>query len=704
MNEKTFNLKTAGKKLPSMMVKKPRSFRLEERISVAASDKYNDSYECAVTARKIRDRYVVTVQMMHDPIQTMVYNNSWIFKDMEVCWNKYHVIKDIVADVRDFIEAEGLKSVIFQHMIKHSLSGISADVENIYETGIPTVKTVVDESTRGNIIKNLPTVPFLTQAGPDTLDDVWSSCGDAKNPVPEDGIKGPYAVPQHIRSQKGMKDITPMPLSAFQEAAGLKQSMFKGAASSGQEKTAEKTETPLDAFLAKVSTGTNDAKNFGKASAINHYMEMTGAESEEAEAFYEMVKTECSKCRIVINLTSSSLVRMLADGGYSPVVEDSDSGKFNHYVQKRKQAEKIIGCDELSPAYANVTFLKEGDRKYGECAVELADISDAAILICGDSLRLRNPTRADYVDDPTLILYDFSHLADCKAASIICAMSRNDLSGGPSNALESMRNSLTKEAGCCEALIFKPVMPSNIAGVTAFDEPNAVRIRKILAKMGVIVPVHVSDNVPKVSNPHSDSEEKDDPKKENAIQLHFGISDRVALKPMPSHPRLVGNIVDVSDGNVTVQWDNNTRTIYDMPEALMRLMAAPSAESQDSDIRIYSMPGMDNETLSVLSASKVDPVSLYSLISHHRPPCNGATGNIEALVKALQDIGIGTREIHGFVESDGDEPFETRAWLESELTNGARLVIDVSHDRLIIRAGDADDYVVPTPHPKIEIE
>ena len=44
-------------------------FRLESSITLASSDKYNDPYECEVFARRLRDRYVVSVVIMHGSIE-----------------------------------------------------------------------------------------------------------------------------------------------------------------------------------------------------------------------------------------------------------------------------------------------------------------------------------------------------------------------------------------------------------------------------------------------------------------------------------------------------------------------------------------------------------------------------------------------------------------------------------------------------------
>ena len=112
---------TTAKRAP-LVVKRPSTpFRLESHIELAASDKYNDSYKCQVMARKIRDRFAVTVDITHDPVTTRVYSNTWLFKEMSTCWDKFYAISDIVTDIRNFVEAEGLKNMVFSYMVKHSL-------------------------------------------------------------------------------------------------------------------------------------------------------------------------------------------------------------------------------------------------------------------------------------------------------------------------------------------------------------------------------------------------------------------------------------------------------------------------------------------------------------------------------------------------------------------------------------------------------
>lgn len=710
MNEEMFNLKEAGKKKPPLiMARRPKTFRLEDSITLAATDRYNDAYTVNLAARPVRDRFIISCQISTEA-STTAFVNNWIYKDMAACWEKYHVIKDIITDARDFIEAEGLKNVIFQYMIKHSLSAIASDVENIYETSNPTARYVVDQSTRGNILKNIPFLPFRLQAGPDTQPDVFSAVGSAENPIPKDGIMGEsqLAVYQHVRKEKGMRDIVPTPISPFQEAAGIKPNMFKGAASNKEIKTgAVEPENKTDKFIQDVKDNCATAVEYGKTMAKKHYMEMTGSDEAEAEAFYHGVKALCSQSKVVLNISPSNLIVFLMNDEYQPMFESPELlARFNHYAAKREQAERALGVFGMNPTYASVTLLPEGDWGYGKCAMRLDDVGDEAVLLCGDSFRVRNPSRPDYVEDAKRIIYPFSALADCKAASIIMAMGRAELAGGPAVALTNTMNP-KKEFGRCEVLIFKKVSAKNVMEIVAATQESAKVIRKILMRMGKIMPVVTSSNEPDIISPAADKEEDDHPSIKRSQQKHFCIGDRVATKPMPSHPRAFGTIADVADGQITVQWDSGERGIFDMIEALMRLMAAPGETKDGSGMVVYSLPGMDDETVLILSASGVDPVSLYSLASHHKPAADNMHGSLQNIIASMGAMGIQATVIKGFVPKSEDstsEAFVPREWVEAKLPNGARLVIDVSPSTMIIRAGDPEQYIPARNQPYVEIE
>lgn len=714
MTDDILNYKGA-KKSHNLSKRPSKPFRLEQSITLASSDKYNDPYECEVTARKLRERYVVSVTITHDPVTTRVYSNSWIFKDMSTCWDKFHAIAETISDIRNFIEAEGLKSVVFQYMVKHALSNVAADVENIYESNLYLTRNVIDESTRGNLIKNLPTVPFRTQSGPDQLDSVYTSVGNAENPVPEDGIRGEsqLALPQHMRQQIGLKDVFPAPISKFQEAAGIRPEMLKGmikGASSNKEiktgATEEQTEQDkISEFIQGVKDNASNAIEFGKNQATKHYMNMTGAKEDEADAFYHGVKALCSESKIVLNASATGLLVFMAHGEYCPVHETPElTGKFNHNAAKREQAERAIGCFGLMPTYANVTLLEEGDRNYGKLALRLANIGDSTVLVCGDTYRTRSPARPDYVADAKMLLYPFFALADCKATSIILAMGKHDLAAGPAVAVASILER-DKEFGRCEALIFAPVRPENIKEIVAASADASKTIRKILMRLGKTMAVKTSTRDPKIISPGFDKEFDDDPMVKNSVQQHFCLADRVTTKRTAQNPCVMGTIVDVSNGQITVEWDNQKRSIFDQAEALFRLIAAPKQTPLKQGMVVYQLPGMDEETLLTLSTAGIDPVSLYSLMSHHKPVSGEKKGLLDQMIISMESLGLHGHKVIGYVPTTGgDDAFRPHEWIQAKLPTGVNLTIDLNADTPVIKVGEAVDYIEPDINPRIQIE
>ena len=706
----TFSLRTAAAKKDKLALSRrpPEAFRLQDEIRLASSDKYNDAYDCFVSARRIRDRYAVSVQInnaiSHTPV---VYNANWIFNDMETCWAKYHAIRDIVKDIRDFIEAEGLKTIIWQYMVKHSLSAISSDVEDIYETTLGRPAHVADESTRGNIIKNFPMMPFRSQSGPDKLHEVFESVGNAENPIPQnDRIKGGLVTHKHVRKEMRLKDVVPCPLSSFQIAAGLGEhsGMVKGAAATGTIKTAE-SKDPEAAFIEKVNGNSENAVKHGREAAIRHYMVETGTSLVEAEAFYEATKAAVGDAKIILNASLPSMIAMFVQGEWSPETEVPETvAVFSRSAKKREQAERAMGCP-ISPTYASVTMLPEGDRGYGKCALALCDVADKAVLLCGDSFRTRNPSRSDYADEPSKILYAFRDLPDCKAAATIQAMGKSEFARGPAAALASLLDS-DREFGRCEALIFGKVGPANVSEIVVPNAEDARKARKVLNRLGIMLPVSHSGRDPKIISLDADKEPEDEPQPKEAEMRHFAREDRVCLKPMASRPPKSGHVVDASNGQVVVEWNGGEREIFGLAEALMELMDAPSeASSEYKGMVTYSMPGMDENAIMDLNAAGVDAVTLWGIISHCAPAAKDSSGWIEHTIEALKSLGLQANAVCGHVPNeDGDDAFVKREWVEAELPTGARLVIDASSGTPKVCTGEADDYIRPDEDPNIELE
>jgi hypothetical protein len=462
-------------------------------------------------------------------------------------------------------------------------------------------------------------------------------------------------------------------------------------------------EGKADKFLEGVKANSAKAKEHGRAEAIKHYIAMTGADEEEAKAFYEGLRVVCGEAKVILNISQDGLETFFSTKEYDPARESPEMlDKFNAYARKRRQAEQAMGCSGLDFVYASVMLRPEGDHFYGKCAMELRNVGDQAVLLCGDSFRLRNPSRNDYAADPEKVLYAFSDLPDCKASSVILSMQKSDLAGGPAASLARIMDG-DDEFGRCEALIFKKVKLANVRKIIV-PAGDAASIRQSAIRMGTMLPIVSSENSPQIRSSDASSEPEDIHVKPSAKQRHFSEGDRVMLKPMASHPKALGVIIDTGNGQVTVQWENNFRTVYDWAEALMRLMDAPSESKHDGGMIVYSLPGMDDEAVMALSAVGIDPVTLYSAISCHKPSSKDARGWMDNLIGSMSRLGLEGRMVKGYVPTkDGETAFEPSEWVESRLATGARLIIDCN-DGIKVLAGDVDDYVLPDPQPVIEIE
>ena len=459
-------------------------------------------------------------------------------------------------------------------------------------------------------------------------------------------------------------------------------------------------------FLEQVLTRAPAAVAFGKAQAISHYIEMTGTGKEEAEAFYEAIKAGCSNPKIVLNMSGKAFSEFMEDGQYSPDMETNEAkSRFNWQSRKRTDSERALGCLGLGLVYASVMLRPEGDMSYGAYAVQIKGIEKDAAYLCGDSFRLRSPARPDYVEEPSLILYDYENLPDCKAASTILAMKKSDLAGGSAYALQAVLEGQV-EFGRCEALIFAPVTFKCASAVVAASPEGARDARHQLMRRGTIMPIFISKRAVKIISP-ADQDPPDAPRLPSQPQSrHFILGDRVILKPMPSHPRILGTVIGLDHSCVTVQWDNSTRAVYDAVEALMRLMAAPEVASQQQNVITYSMPGMGGETVERLSSAGIDPVTIYSIASCYRPPSKATDGWRDPLLASLAKVGLQARFVKGFIPNqEGREAFASHDWIEARLYDGSRLVIDVSAAGVRIVSGEeAEDYVVPQEFPAVEFE
>lgn len=671
MNKTGYNRKKAKE-----AAKKP--FRLEEDIYLSASDRHSDSYRILITARPLRDKFNVHLIMSHEPSQKTVYSKTWLFNAMETCWDKFYTIADIAKGVRDFVETEGIQTITAQYMLKHNLSVVGADIENIYEKAVPYWQEIKDESSRGNLLQNHPLVPVYVQSGPDSLPDVYRSTGAFKNPVPEGYIKEPY-VPEHLRKPKGIQANSPM--SGFQAAA-----LHAGIPISRSASSEKMTKTASPDFLRSIEENSKEVARKAKRAAIEHYKKVKSSSDLEASGFYDRAKALFSDQKVAVDMPLHELMGFLDDGVYAP--QNHDKKTYNS--RKAKQIGAALGLGYM-PVRGAVRR-KIGGRP--DLYTVVCSVGCVPMAMFNGSLdRLRNPARQDYAPVAADCLMSVSDAQDCRTAAAIMALSIQELAGGTDRALDILAN---KEFGKTEALLMGPLETRHIEAVVTGDEEKARQLRDTLDKIGKIVPVLCENSVDEV-DPASDIEDEEALEAQGAEQGHFNTSDRVSLKAHLNNPSIQGTITDTSNGRVSVQWDHGERHVYDMAEALMRLMTLPGGPDPIEGSVVYSLPGMDDDSVMALNALQIDPVTVHALVSHARPAAESVKGWEEALVNSFRKLGLNLRKVEGFAHRDQQgEAFEPRSWFEARLRGGTRLVIDLAAGRMNIRAGaSAEDYVEP---------
>jgi hypothetical protein len=282
-------------------------------------------------------------------------------------------------------------------------------------------------------------------------------------------------------------------------------------------------------------------------------------------------------------------------------------------------------------------------------------------------------------------------------------MTARDAALGPERFLESLASPSGTEYGRCTGLLFGDVKPENVERILVGEE-GALRLRKFLGEMGRLLPVFASGRSVSFLDPHSASDEEEAPAKATAKQRLFQAGDRVATKPHVSDRR-AGTILGATPGGITIQWDGGGRTLLGMVEALAYLMEMPRGETPREGMVMYSLPGVSEETVGVLNDSGIDAVTLFSLLSHARPGGKAATGHEALLPRLLGKLGLRASKVSGYGPApEGSEAaFEPKSWFEARLPRGQRLVIDLAHDKLVMEAGDADDYIPSSPYNDIPL-
>jgi hypothetical protein len=411
--------------------------------------------------------------------------------------------------------------------------------------------------------------------------------------------------------------------------------------------------------------------------AVKAYSKGANVSEAEAEDFYSSL-VDALEPLIILSASEED-------------VHDVMSGKpfrasKRAYNLKDKVFEKAFGI-KASPCRARVGPSRSCETD--SFGLVLSPDPEASLVYNG-GMGLQEESETPVFDDPRDCVFDVGHTRDCLASSLMSEMDVRDFSLGPEKALEAV---LARPPGDVEVLVYGPVTRDDVLEVLSFSEDGARSIRKLLDRLGRLVPVSVANSS------HSPAEEDCGADRDIPVSS-LSPPARVAPKERLNNPSLRGSVVDSSDGRISVQWDNGFRYVYDLAEALSRLMVLEdSAEDFSGNAVVYSLPGMDDESVSALNAAGVDPVTVYSVASHSQPLSDVASGWEESLSRSYEQMGIPVRKTSGFVYQDegdqdeGDYAFVPGEWFEGRLPGGGRLVVEVSPKKISVRAGNADDYV-----------
>ena len=614
-----------------------RKFRLEETVRLAATDRHSDSYRMILTARPLRDVFNIHLEMIHEPSYKLVFTKSWLFKTEKRCRDTFSEVLETITDVRDFVETEGLKTVTAQYMIKHRLIGIDGDIDDMYNNAILYVrpdKWPYDNSSNGNLLHNHPLIPHYVQSGEDSLHDVWNATGAFPNPV---------------KTSSSQDRMT---------------------------KTSELITEKVSDFLAKIVDSVKSSIRDGRRAVVKRYMDLSKASEDEAEGLYESIRSSMEN-KVYMTMSADDLVEMMSVGAYVP--------KEKAYNRKSALLNKALGVD-CSPVRA--TASDEVSGVDGELVVVISPDPDTPVGMSGKMDRILSPEDSNYTTDPISCLYPFDRLSDCRATAAMLGLTPTDVMRDPVGIVQDSRKVQA------DVLVFGPIRPENVLEVVAGNPEDAGKVRRILNKLGKILPVATSSGQPVCSR---EAEVEDVVSNRPAPEMqHFRISDRVQPKRL-NNPSLKGTISDMSNGLVTVQWDDGNRHVYDLVEALSRL-GTISEETVEGDYRqvAYRLPGMDEDTILTLNSCQIDPVTVHSLVSHSLPSSDKMGGWSSSLLRSFSKLGLDLRRVRGYRYSeDGEEAFSKHNWYESKLPMGAgRLILDVQSPKdFRIVAGEADDYV-----------
>lgn len=448
----------------------------------------------------------------------------------------------------------------------------------------------------------------------------------------------------------------------------------------------------LDNFLKNINERAHVSINHGRNASILHYASTASISKEQAEAFYHAVHAALSN--------SNPYLTIKFNTEYIPNILSNDFSVFSsHYNGKKKQVESMIGCNGLNPIYANCQNVKSAN--HGEPILVLSEVKNA-VCFNGDFTSVTNPERGDYEIEVDKLIYPIENRLDCKTSSILMGISKKDASMGSETLLEKIV-AQEYDAGNCPVLMLSPPLVSDVNEIYCASEREASEIRKSFSSSDFIIPIYVSE-IPEstlyhVGSPmHGEQDVKINRDIINNEYMRKG--SKVALKPMPEQPRMIGEVIASDINGVKIQWDNDTVGMYTLIDALTKIMPAPETNAV-LFVEQYP-PEIDRDSCNVLLAHGINPSFLYSMLSHFKPMERTDNNWEENIITGLNKFGVDGKIASGFVPAGNS--FRNKKWIESELDSNDRLVIDMNNGTINVFAGEVDDYIIQNEFDSIEIE
>lgn len=433
-------------------------------------------------------------------------------------------------------------------------------------------------------------------------------------------------------------------------------------------------------IVEKIRASSQKALSSARRSAAARFKRLSGTPEDKAIEFFDSVVSSMPNPRVVINMSEEDAKAFLGGGMTGrtlPPWADEKLGAF----------ERGLGVSE--PWYGMIDGSGVGERSMGALSLTLAHIPEKSLCLIGDLDRLFDVLRDDYTKDLEEVVCNAGGVRTAMAYSMIVGMPKSDATFSPESMLH-----MAAEPGRtkCHVLLTDPPAPQDVSVIVAPDKDFADRTRSFLESIGKVMPVVVSPG----RLPMREVERHSSGTIPVVMEMrYFKTGDRVAIKPTASMDPRKGVVSDAGGNRIVIEWDDSDeRTALGLVEAMSMLMWEPRSEPPPP--RTYSLPGMDEETCSLLVGGGVDPVDLYSLASHFAPPSEKSEGWERDLIHALGSLGIQARHVKGRSLREGK--FSSRSWIEGRV-GGSRLVIDVEPGRLEIRAGNPWTHVTEVNFP-----